>query len=192
MLRRNTKKLARLPMGVVALSIAGVLCVAPGTAQGLDLSAIAPQSERAAGEHARQFRSGRAWDACGGQPYEGWQGCLNFDGVEYLSSDGATLLYTEDSCTSPDAASAELKHRLASAGAPGAGYRVLRQWLVGKGLMVELDVPIAAATAGEGEMLPKPGRFMYCWLEESLVRRISGPSEGIILELFARNPDKRW
>src|SRR5688572_2598702 len=192
MLSRNAKKLAYAPIGVLAFVIIGIFGASQASAQGLSPIAAPQQPAHTPGEQARQFRSGRSWDACGVQPYEGWQGCLNFDGVEYLSSDGATLVYMEDSCTSADAASADLEQRLASSGAPGTGYRVLRRSSVGKGLMVELDVPSTTVAASEGGMFPKPGRFVYYWLDGALVRGISGPSEGIILQLFAMNPDKHW
>ena len=192
MTSRNAKMLTKAQRGVVAFAIVAALGVAPTSALGLGTPGASAQTERAAGEPARHFRSGRSWDACGVLPYEGWQGCLNFDSVEYLSSDGATLVYSEASCTSDDAASAELETWLASSGAPGTGYRVLNRRSVGEGLIVERDVPSTEGAGDEGKMFPTPGRYVYYWLAGASVRGISGPSEVIVLELFAANPDKHW
>lgn len=119
-----------------------------------------------------------AWNACGGIPYEGWEGCTSQSGTLLQCVDGATVYAVTEHCTSPKAVVAE-RLRFLNGSRSGRNWKIIQTTRMGGALLVELSDPVQVSQ----ETVPT-SRWVYLWTDGFSLRLIYGPDREHVLEYF--------
>jgi hypothetical protein len=118
------------------------------------------------------------WNACGGIPYKGWDGCTSQAGALLECADGAIVYSVRESCTSPKAAIAE-RLVVLNGSRSGLHWKITQTTAVGEALLVELAEPVQVSPETAAT-----SRWVYLWADGPSLRLIYGPDREHVMEYF--------
>jgi hypothetical protein len=172
----------RIPVACIILFLSIALSILSGgraESNNSQLSTVRQDDEHNNTEAQYHYVSDSGWVACGGIPYEGWEGCTSQTGIALKSSDGVRIYFVRQRCTSPAAATNRRESRLAGTVEGLHNWQITQATPLGEAVLVELDSPVQA-----GMEKPASSRWVCMWTEESQLLLIYGPDREHVVDYF--------
>jgi hypothetical protein len=167
---------------------ATILALAISVGAGLASGTGAHQPDRAAGQDQpnagatnseHKYTPFYGWNACGGIPYEGYDGQLSQEGSAWKCGDGAIVYDVTDSYTSARAAEAERMARLEEKGPKRKPWRIARTESLNDATIIEFAEPVSVRAKENA-----PNHWAIMWMRDRSLFLIYGPDREHVIDFY--------
>jgi hypothetical protein len=138
-----------------------------------------PKSDDTNSEH--KYTPYTGWVACGGIPYEGYDGRLSQEGSALKRSDGAKVYSVTYTYTSARAAEAERKERLEEKGPKRKPWRIAWTEPLGDATIVEFAEPVSVSLKEDAS-----NHWAIMWTRDRSLFLICGPDREHVIDYYQR------
>ena len=121
------------------------------------------------------------WVACGGIPYEGYDGRLSQEGLALKCSDGAKVYAVTHTYTSARAAEAERKERLEEKGPKRKPWWIKGTESLGDATIVEFAEPVSVSLKEDAS-----NHWAIMWTRDRSLFLICGPDQEHVIDYYQR------
>ena len=168
--------LARVTILTLAFSVGAGLAKGTG-AQQPDRSVGQDQPNAGATNSEHKYTPFYGWNACGGIPYEGYDGRLSQEGSAWKRSDGAVVYDVTDTYTSARAAEADRLARLQEKEPKPKPWRIAQTESLGDATIIEFAEPVSIRAKENAS-----NHWAIMWTRDKSLFLIYGPDREHVID----------